>query len=240
MRNHLSVVFTAALAFSAVAGWAPAQTDPPRYVNVELVAVDPGRRVVVVKNSRGAQTTLQMDDLLAGAGGTKMGDRVTLTVRGGPGNWRVSAITRTSASPVKVSGAAIPQSTTPSSAGDSRAQAREAFSKQVATLSQDAQSIDGIWGSFVTSCDAKAASTHGGREWFGLWDGRVQADYSSGNCRDLFNQMVASGERIKHGMAAAEEGVRNTLTPGDIRDIRTLNRMDWDGWSLKPPARRDP
>ena len=240
MKNRISLVLAAGLALF-VGGPASAQTDPPRYVNVELVAVDPSRRVVVIKDSRGAQRTFLMDDLLAGAGGMRAGDRVTLTLRGGPGNRRVSAISMATARPSAVVVGAIPQSPSlPATDDRARVQAREGFARQVATLSQDAQSTDGMWASFVTACNAKPVSANGGREWFGLWDGRVQADYSNGTCRDLFNQIVASGEVIKNGMAAAEEAVRGTLTPGEIRDIRKLSRMDWDGWSLPAPPKREP
>ena len=241
MMNRISLVFVAGLALWVQVGQTSAQTDPARYVNVELVAVDPSRRVVVIKDSRGAQRTLQMDDLLAGAGGMKTGDRVTLTVRGTGANQRVSAISRATIRPASVVVAATSQppsvSSTPERAG---AQAREGFARQVATLSRDAQSTDGMWASFVTSCGVKPVSANGGREWFGLWDGRVQADYSNGTCRDLFNQIVTSGEVIKKGMASAEETVRGALTPGEIRDIRKLSLMDWDGWSLPVPPKREP
>ena len=60
------------------------------------------------------------------------------------------------------------------------------------------------------------------------------------NPRDLFNQIVASGEVIKNGMAAAEAVVRSTLTAGEIRDIRKLSLMDWDGWTLPAPPKREP
>ena len=238
--NLKSVVLGASVAILA-GRWASGQSDPPTYVNVELVAVDPSRRVVVIKDSTGAQRTLQMDDLLAGATGVNPGDRVTLTLRGGAGVTRVSAITRATANPGVVVAGAVPQGTTRASTRDrARARAREAFARQVATLSREAQSTDGTWTSFVASCNVKPGSANGGRAWFGLWDGRVQADYSNGTCRELFNQIVASGEAIKKGMAAADDVARKTLTPGEIRDIRQRNRMNWDGWTLAPPQRREP
>jgi hypothetical protein len=119
--------------------------------------------------------------------------------------------------------------------------ARDRFAKQVAVISQDARSIDASWAAFVTACDARQPeNVSGGRAWFGLWDGRVQADYSGGFCRDLFNQIVSSGEGIKQAMAAAESGILNVLEPGDIRDIRRLHNMNWDGWTLPAPAKREP
>lgn len=240
MKNH-TLVLAVGLTLFLEGGQVSAQTDPPRYTNVEFVAVDPSRRVVVIKDSGGAQRTLQMDDLLVGAGGMKAGDRVTLTLRGAPGNWRVSAIsTAAASSPTAIVGAS-PRSTGRLPTGErARVQARGGFARQVASLSRDARSTDATWASFVTSCNVKPVSAHGGREWFGLWDGRVQADYSNGTCRELFNQMVASGEVIKTGMAAAEDVARKTLTPGEMRDIRSRSRMDWDGWALPAPPRREP
>jgi hypothetical protein len=51
---------------------------------------------------------------------------------------------------------------------------------------------------------------------------------------------VTAGEGVKKGMAAAEEGVRKTLDPGEVRDIRTLYSMDWEGWTLPAPAKLQP
>ena len=64
---------------------------------------------------------------------------------------------------------------------------------------------------------------------------RVRADLSSGFCRDLFNQIVTSGEGIKTAMAAAEDVARKSLAAGDIREICKLNSMDWEGWELPAP-----
>jgi hypothetical protein len=118
---------------------------------------------------------------------------------------------------------------------------RERFANQVAALSQQARPIDSQWSSFVTACDVKqASSTDGGRDWFGLWDGRAHADLSGGFCRDMFNQIVSAGEGIKKGMSAAEDVARKTLDVGEIHDIRKLNSMDWDGWGLAAPEKRTP
>jgi antitoxin (DNA-binding transcriptional repressor) of toxin-antitoxin stability system len=213
----------------------------PAYANVEFVSVDPLRRLVVVKGSKGAQETLDLDDGFSVPAAVKAGDHVMITVRGEPGRRRISAMTKVTARPAAV----VTTSTSPTpglTATDlARVEVREAYANQVAALSQQARSTDSLWSSFVTTCAAKpVAAADGSRAWFGLWDGRVQSDLSGGFCRDLFNQIVASGEGVKKAMAAAEDVAHKTLEPGEMRDIRRLNSMDWDGWELTAPDRLAP
>jgi hypothetical protein len=210
-------------------------TTTPAYANVEVVSVDAATRLVVVKTSTGAEETLQLDDGLAGAPGVKAGDRVMMTVRGEPGRKRVSAIT-------KVTGKPLPTPTPANTYSElGRVEMRARYANEVASLSEKARTTDGVWSSFVTACDAKLnSSVDGGRDWFGLWDGRVKADLSGGSCRDMFNQIVTSGEGIKKAMASAEDVVRKTMEPGELRDIRRLHSMEWDGWSLPAPDKLEP
>jgi hypothetical protein len=244
MKYPRRVVLSVALALVALGGPALAvpqgSSDTPTYANVELVSIDAARRVVVVRSPRGATITYDMDDLYAGTTTVKPGDRVILTLRGGSGIQRVSRISLASTEsgkaaapkadpPAKVAIVAVPQ-----------ALAKEAFAQQVALISERARSVDSQWTTFVSDCNAKTTSANDGRPWFGLWDNRVQADYTKGTCRELFNQIVASGESIKQGMASAEEAARKTLTPGDIREVRRLHTMDWDGWTLPAPQKREP
>lgn len=223
------------LAVSAVSAQTGVET--PTYLNAQVVSIDSASRKLVIRDSKGQKTSLVFDDLLAGTGGIKAGDKVIVTVRGGPGRQRVSAIslatTRPAASPT-------PRSVLPGLVSE-RNRMREAFARRVASVSENAGAVDASWASFVTACKVIQPETmSGGRDWFGLWDGRVQADYSSGFCRDLFNQIVSAGEGVKKAMAAAEGTVQGVLDPGEIRDIRTLHNMNWDGWTLPPPARREP
>ena len=228
---------TVFLAASGVA--AQVATETPSYSNVQVVSIDSVRRILVLRTAKGRNESLVFDDLLQSTGGIKAGDRVIVTVRGGPGRRRVSAISlarataplaQTNESP-KIRLAAVTE----------RSQMRDAFARQVAEVSQEARSVDASWAAFVTSCNViKPETTSDGRPWFGLWDGRIQADYSTGLCRDVFNQIVASGEGVKKAMASAESAVKGTLEPGEIRDIRRLNNMNWDGWTLPAPPRREP
>jgi hypothetical protein len=52
--------------------------------------------------------------------------------------------------------------------------------------------------------------------------------------------MISAGEVIKQGMATAEEAARRSLTPGEMREIRKARLMDWDGWALPAPPKREP
>ena len=221
-------------------GMVSAQTgvETPTYTNVRVVSIDAAQRTMVILNSQGKRESLPFDDLLVSTGGIKAGDLVIVTVRGGPGRKRVSALSLARTAPAPTVSTAVVGVPVPAS---ERTRTRDAFARQVASVSQGATAVDASWASFVTACKVIQPETmSGGRDWFGLWDGRVQADYTSGFCRDLFNQIVSSGEAVKKAMAAAESVVAGTLDPGEIRDVRTLHNMNWDGWTLPPPPRRDP
>ena len=229
----------AALLLTASGVAAQVGTETPAYANVQVVSIDPARRILVIRNQKGRNESLVFDDLLQSTGGIKAGDRVIVTVRGGPGRKRVSALSLARATTPLAQTQESP-AIRPGPASE-RTQLKDAFARQVAVVSQEARSVDASWAGFVTSCKVIAPeTTSGGRDWFGLWDGRVQADYSTGFCRDLFNQIVSSGEAVKKAMAAAESIVQGTLEPGEIRDIRRLNNMNWDGWTLPAPPRREP
>lgn len=111
------------------------------------------------------------------------------------------------------------------------------FEGQVAGFAQEAERIDGLFAQFAAFCDVEevAARAEGARDWFGLWDDRIHADLSGGLYQDLFDRIVAGGESVKQGMAAAETGARRSLDKGKIRAIRRRYFMDWDGWKLPPP-----
>ncbi len=220
-----------------------AQAETPTYANAEVISVDMQRRVVVLRTPQGRRETLVLDDLLASTS-VKAGDRVIVTVRGGPGRRRVSAMSvMTTGVPVASARPVVTAmpSPRPGRTETERTESHARYAAQVASISRQAQTVDALWSGFVTACAVKPVSNEGGgRDWFGLWDGRVIADYSGGQCRDLFNQLVSAGEAIKKAMAAAESGIEETLTPGEVRDIRNTYSMNWDGWLLPAPQRREP
>jgi len=224
--------------------WAQ-DVETPTYSNARIVAVDPAQRTVVLSVG-GVRETLVLDDLMPGTGSFKAGDFVIVTVRGGPGRKRISAMTlaqpRTTAAPspdLRVS--ATQPARPPLRTERDRREARIGYTAQVAALSRQAASVDALWSSFVAACAVKPVSNEGGgRAWFGLWDGRVFADYSGGQCRDLYNQLVTNGEVIKTAMTGIEQGIEDWLTPGEIRAIRRTHAMNWDGWTLPAPPRREP
>ncbi|MEO5760826.1 MAG: hypothetical protein ABIR28_00815 [Vicinamibacteria bacterium] len=243
MKNRIAFILGAGLligASTAQAAWQQG-AEAASYSNVELVSVDPARRVVVVKDARGRRETLLMDDTLGSVGSVKPGDRVIITVRAGAGQRYLSAIAKSAGSSSgRVLATTAPVRTTATPIVGDKTAAKAAFASLVSSISNDAKPIDGMWAAFVTTCNAKSSSTGDGRPWFGLWEGSVQADYSAGQCRELFNQMVAAGEATKQGMVSAEESARKSLTAGEIRNIRKMSLMDWDGWGLAAPQKREP
>lgn len=240
------------VSFLMLAGVSAAQdVETPTYSNARIVAVDPALRTVVLSVG-GVRESLMLDDLMAGTGSFKAGDLVIVTVRGGPGRRRISAMTlarprpaAASAPELNVQSASPPRPParpgTPARTEANRREARVGYTEQVAALSRQAASVDALWNSFVAGCAVKPVSNEGGgRAWFGLWDGRVFADYSGGQCRELFNQLVTNGEVIKRAMTGIEQNIEDWLTPGEIRAIRRSHSMNWDGWTLPAPQRRDP
>lgn len=247
MKKLFQTLGFAAAVFALGAQDILAQAETPTYATAVVMSVDAQRRIVVLKTASGATETLMLDDLLAGTGGFKTGDRVIATVLGGPGRRRVSAMSLAASPqaaaprPASTPLAAPRPSLPPGKTAAERAEARTRYADQVAALSRQAQGVDGMWNNFVTACKVKPVSNDGGgRDWFGLWDGRVFADYSGGECRGLFNQIVSAGEGIKKAMAAAESGIEEYITAGEVRDIRKTHSMNWDGWLLAVPQRKEP
>ena len=95
-----TVFFLAALATAAGTAFPSGTSDdaPPIYTNAQVVAVDVVGRTLVIKNARGLEEKVQLDDTLGGFGDIRAGDQVILTLRTGPGwtpaksprprNWR--------------------------------------------------------------------------------------------------------------------------------------------------------
>jgi hypothetical protein len=212
---------------------------PSTYTNAQVVAVDVSGRTLVIRNTKGVEEKVELDDNLAGFGDIRAGDRVILTLRTGPGRARVSSIVRSTAVPPgKV--AASPLLITPVAPVENSQEVtpREAFGAQVVRLAGQADRVEHVWDGFRSACNFKAGNPHeGARGWFVIWEGSMSADLSGGFCRDLFNQIIDLGEPIKAGMTAAEDVARRTLSPGDIREIRRQYTMDWDGWGLTPPKK---
>jgi hypothetical protein len=229
----LGLLVIAGATSAAVAATA---TETPIFSNALLVSIDPQSRLVVIKNSLGVKETLELDDIVAGPFDVTAGDRVILTVRGEPGRRRISAIRRMTPTPMPSLARAT--AIVPRIEGSGAVDTRSRFANAVALISDEARPVDALFAQFRVSCDATVGDNFdGAREWFGLWDGRVRADLASGFCRDLFNQIVSAGEAVKEAMAGAEDVARRTLLPGEIRDLRRLYGMDWDGWTLPPPPR---
>jgi hypothetical protein len=242
-RVHRWTVAFAVFAGGAVFAYATAGRveGSAAFTEAQVVAVDVIGRTLVIRSAGGVETKVQLDDNLAGFGDVEAGDLVRLTLRTGPGWARVSSIARRNA--VRAPEAGITPSSTPPAATEDASlglASREAFDAQVATLAGQADRVDRVWNEFRRACKLMAENPRDdARGWFALWEGSVRPDLSGGFCRDLFNQIVDLGEPIKASMSAAEDVVRRTSSPGEIREIRRQHRMDWEGWGLQPPNKLD-
>jgi hypothetical protein len=225
-------------------------TDTPTYTTAKVVSIDLQNRMLVLRGSDGKAQTAKLDDNLAGFPvGMRTGDQVIVSMRNEPGLPRISSIVKS----VPPTGrATVPAPKTPPQtqtqatpppvvllAADSPA--GRGFDERVAAIALDAHRVDGIWSSFRNSCDVKLTTSYSGsREWTSLWTNSARADLGSGFCRDLFNQIVGLGDSVSRAMAGAEDGVRETLLPGAIREIRVRHSMDFSGWGSPAPERQKP
>ena len=228
-------------AWIALACWAAAASaqngGTPNYTNARVVSVNPMERTLVIRQADGTEQTVQLDDTVGGLGDVRAGDEVIVGLRAQPGWPRVTVITKTTAATAS-RGTPAARPLPPAKSETSQA-ATDAFARQVASLSRDAEEVDRLWSAFRTTCDATVGSQYeGGREWFGLWTNDVHADLSNGTCRDLYNQIIGLGEAVMRGMAGADDVARRSLTPGDIRAVQLRYSMDWDGWTLPAPERQ--
>lgn len=242
MRQHpLSVPVLLCLLAGAALTLAPASTasaeGTPTYTNGRVLALDPTQRTLVIETAGGEKQRLELDDNTAGFGDIKSGDRVILMINGAAGRQRVSSISKVTAS-LPQPAPATPRSTLPKEDSKQAEAARRIFSERVAVVAPQAGRVDSLWSTFKDTCEPSMSARYDdGREWFGLWDGQVRADLSSGFCRDLYNQIIGQGEAVKTQMAAAEDVARRSLVPGSIREIRRRYALDWEGWGLSAPER---
>src|SRR5262249_17639803 len=95
----IAVLCLAAAGFFARSTSVRADDSSPPYMNVEVVRVDPLRRLITVRKPQGSEETMELDERLAGFGGVAPGDHVILTVRRQPGRAWVNAIVKATPPP---------------------------------------------------------------------------------------------------------------------------------------------
>jgi len=258
-QSSIPVVAFTLLAWASVAS--AEESGTLTLTNAEVVSIDPHQRIMVIRNTDGQEQTVELDDGLAGFGDIAAGDQVVLSLRSAPGRDRVSSITKGGASDAAPGTTdATPQATetaseaTEAAPGPSEAAppppaaaipaepseaSLRAYADRVAVMAQQANQVDNLWSRFRNVCDVAVDSQYAwAREWVSLWEGRARADLTNGTCRDLFNQVVAAGETVNAGMAAAEESARTAdLAPGTVREVRRRYLLDWHGWGRTPPER---
>jgi hypothetical protein len=226
----------------ALAGSSALAQQAPKYTNAEVVKVRTQERLLVIKSADGVEQTLELADHVVGVGELRPGDRVILTLRGEPGRARVESFAKSEASETRAAAQTQPaQRPAPEDTRDATRVAA-AFEARVSALSQQAARVDTLWNSFRTSCNVVmrgGAAYDGARPWLSLWDDTVQTDLSSGNCRDMFNQIVSLGQAINEAMADAQDDAARVLAPGQIREIERRHSLEWGGWGRGAPELRD-
>lgn len=231
--NQACLVALVLLGLSTPTSLIAAQATP-RYTNAELVSVNAQTRLVVVRNTDGREQTLKLDDSVAGLEGLRAGDSVILSVREERGMARISSITKSQSRPASVN---PPPPRPPDAEAAPVVSPLQAFADQAAQFAIQAGRVDGLWNDFKTSCNVILRSSYAdGRDWFSLWEGTSQIDVSGGACRDLFNQVVEEGQKLKAAVAGAEEAARKAeASPGALRDVLRRHSLEWGGWALPAP-----
>jgi hypothetical protein len=248
MRSHrFAAVLVLATGLAVGASAREAQSpDTPSYTTAKVVSIDVQNRMLVIRGSDGKAQTAKLDDNVAGFPvGIRAGDQVIVSLRSEPGMPRITSIVK-SVPPTGRATVPAPQPTSQAQATPAPvvllgadSPAGRAFDERIAAIALDANRVDGLWSAFRNSCDVKLTGSYSGsREWTSLWTNSARSDLSSGFCRDLFNQIVGLGDTVSRAMAAAEDGVRETLLPGAIREIRVRHSMDFSGWGSPAPERQ--
>lgn len=247
LRLGALALASAALVLAGSSGYA--QAPVPKYTNAEVVKVRTQERLLVIRDNDGVERTLEFGDQLTGTAELRPGDQVILTLGGAPGRQRVESVSKAEAASgskvqtARVSVRAVPP--VPATADEADVDARaaaDAFDQRVANLAAQALRVDSLWNSFKTSCNVLVRSgtaLDGGRQWLSLWDGSAQVDLSSGQCRDLYNQVLGLGQAVNVGMADAEDSARRVLAPGQLREIERRHSLEWGGWGRSAPELRD-
>ena len=231
MKQKIALILAV---FAMLAGASVLSAQSPQSLtmtNAEVVSVDPSQRIMVIRNTQGKNQTVELDDQLAGFGGIRPGDKVVLSLRKGPGRDRVMSISKGGASAPASESRAVTSSgglrrrRNPLRRTRPRARRRclasqasvNAYSDRVATLAQQANEVDRLWGEFRNVCNVSVDAHYDSREWVSLWDKQARVDLSSGSCRDLYNQILTAGETVNAGMAAGgrirEEGRAHRRRP---------------------------
>ena len=247
LRLGALAVAGVALLLASSSGYA--QDPVPKYTNAEVVKVRTQERLLVIRDNDGVERTLEFGDQLTGTAELRPGDQVILTLGGAPGRQRVESVSKAEVAPgSKVQtarGSVRTAAPVPAVADavdvDARAGA-DAFDQRVANLAAQAVRVDSLWNSFRTSCNVlvrNGTSLEGARQWLSLWDATAQVDLSSGQCRDLYNQILGLGQAVNVGMADAEDSARRVLAPGQMREIERRHSLEWGGWGRSAPDLRD-
>jgi hypothetical protein len=117
-----------------------------------------------------------------------------------------------------------------SSTDIAREEGTKRYAQIVEAVSRQAVQLDAYWNRIKTNCTVRVAPGYD-REWFGLWDGRAKLDSPDAACGAAVDELQDMAGQVRTAMGTAqEEARRNSVLPGQLRDIRRRYRMDWPGF----------
>ena len=115
---------------------------------------------------------------------------------------------------------------------DSERDAAAAGYERIMTeAAQRADQLDRSWHEITSKCvSGSIPSTGGDREWFVIWE-RFDENRVSQACNSYYTNFKAAADEFRGKMAeAAEIARRGGMYPGECRDVRHRNHVDWSEW----------
>ncbi len=109
--------------------------------------------------------------------------------------------------------------------------AAEAYERLMAEASQRADQLDRSWQEIAAKCiSGPVPSTSGDRDWFVLWE-RFDDERVAPACGSYYASFKAAASEFRGKMTqAADIARRGGMYPGECRDVRHRNHVDWSDW----------
>ena len=109
--------------------------------------------------------------------------------------------------------------------------AAAAYDRVMTEASQRAGQLDRSWQEITSKCmSGSAPSTSGDRDWFVLWE-RFDDNLVSPACSSYYGSFKAAAAEFREKMEEAAEIARHGgMYPGECRDARHRNHVDWSNW----------
>jgi S1-C subfamily serine protease len=106
------------------------------------------------------------------------------------------------------------------------------YERNLATIAQRANQVDGTWQNFERNCLVNAfASGDAQRAWFAVRDQKPTFKTADVWCTNSLDDLANNVRELGRAMDATSEAARRSgVYPGVLRETRRRYHMDWSGW----------